>query len=357
MIHRGQLATKFMKALGVAAGDFGGAIAFSESQGASWRDVPQALRAQLAAVSPMGTTDYAPPTPAAFDFAEFIRPLTIIGKLTALRRVPFRVRTIAATSGSSAYWSGEKNPRPISRMTFAGSTLEQLSVTAMVVVTRELFISSAPSAESILSRDLAASAVAAMDSTFIDPSNAGIIGVKPAAITSGGAPGAPIVHSSGITLAAVDNDLPILIQALSDAGSNLLYATWIMRPRTWVALKAMRGSGGARAFAGLTTVRDGGELLGFPVIVSGASPSDIGSPIEGGDLVLLDPSQILLWDDGGGALEVSTNTALAMSDAPTAPSTQVSMFQTESAALKTVRYANWQRCRAGMVQVLDQLLF
>src|SRR5256885_16339618 len=155
------------------------------------------------------------PTPASADFAEFVRPLSVIGKLAALRRVPARTRLIAATSGSGAFWSGERNPRPISRATFSGSTLEQLSITAMLVVTRKLLTSSRPGAESILSRDLAAAAVEALDRSFLDPSNSGVVGAKPASITSG----VTAIHSSGSTLAQIDSDLSLLIQALSDARS------------------------------------------------------------------------------------------------------------------------------------------
>ena len=58
-------------------------------------------------------------------------------------------------------------------------------------------------------------------------------------------------------------------------------------------------------------------------------------------------------DDGGGALQVSEQASLPMSDAPGAPSTMVSLWQTNSAVLKTTRYANWKRCRDGMAQVLS----
>lgn len=348
--RRGQTFVRTIKALGVARGDIAGAMAYA--QGQNWtnaRDVIESIK--MAAVTGEGISDYTLPTPAAFDFAEFIRPLTIIGRLAGLRRVPARVRVIAATSGSTAYWSGERAPRPISRLTFAGSTLEQLSVIAMLVTTRELLRSSSPSAESILSRDLAAAAVQAMDQAFIDPANSGTVGVKPASVTNG----VSVIHSSGSTLAAIDLDLQLLIQALSDAGSDLTSATWILRPRTALYLSLLRGTGGALAHPGMSV--KGGTLAGLPAIVSAASPSDVGSPAEGGEITLLDPSQIVVSDDGGGALEISEETSLAMSDAPAAPSTMVSLWQTDAAALKTTRYANWQRCRDGMAQVLDQVVY
>jgi HK97 family phage major capsid protein len=307
------------------------------------RDVVESIRA--AAVTATGTNDMPLSSPAAFDFAEFIRPLTILGKLAGLRRVPSRVRAISATSGSGAYWAGEAQPRPISRMTFDGETLEPLSVTAILVATAELLQSSSPNAESLLSRDLAAAAVAAMDQAFIDPANAGTPGVKPAAITHG--VGAFV--SSGSTLAQIDSDLDLLINALSDAGSDLQFATFVMPPRTALYLARLRGTGGTLAYPGLTA--KGGTLLGLPAIASAGVPS-AGSPYIS-SITLLDPSQILLADESGGAVETSTEGALQMQDAPgSGAQNLVSLWQTNSAALKVTRYANWQRCRAGMARVL-----
>ncbi len=341
---RGKIFCRTMKSLGMGRGDINAAMAYAQGQNVGdWRGVIESI--QLAAVAPVGTGDYAPPTPAAFDFAEFIRPMTILGKLIGLRRVPARVRSIAATSGSGAFWSGEKNPRPISRMTFEGETLEPLSVSAILVVTAELLRSSVPNAESILSRDLAAAAVAAMDSAFIDQSNTGIANVKPASITNG----VGSYVSTGGTVAQIDADLDLMVNALSDAGSDLLFASFILSPRTALYLARLRGSGGALAHPGMTV--KGGTLFGLPAITSAAVPS-AGSPLIT-TITLLDASQILVCDDGGGALETSEKGALQMEDAPgSGAQSLVSLWQTGAAALKMTRHVSWRRCRAGMARTL-----
>src|SRR5262249_12096864 len=150
--------------------------------------------------------------------------------------------------------------------------------------------------------------------------NAGSAGVKPASITNG----VSAIHSAGSTLANIDSDLGLAVQALSDAGSDLTFAAWVMNPRTWLYLNRLPAAGGAPAFPDLTNVRDGGFLIGLPAIVSTGVPIVTSNT----SITLLDPSQIIVADDNGGALEVSTNTALAMLDNPSAPSTSVSMFQT-----------------------------
>jgi HK97 family phage major capsid protein len=345
--YRGQTFVRAIKSLGVARGDVQGAVAYAQSQ--AWpnaRDVIASIRA--AAVPATDTSDMTPASPAESDFSDFIRPMTILGKLTGLRRAPSRVRMIAATTGSTAFWSGESNPRPISRATMEGEAIEPLSVTAILVTTRELLRSSAPAAEQILSRDLANAAVAALDVAFIDPANAGDPGVKPASITDGVTP----LVSSGTTLSLIDADLQALIDALSFAGSDLQFATWIMRPRTATYLARLRGTGGAPAFPQMSA--KGGVLLGLPAITSAHVPVEVGSPGFGdSSITLLDPSQVLVADDGGSALQVSEGGALQMEDAPgSGAQSLVSLWQTDAAGLKTTRYANWRRVRDGMAQVL-----
>ncbi|MGA8147278.1 MAG: phage major capsid protein [Gallionellaceae bacterium] len=348
---RGRVFTLTMKALALARGDAYGAAAWAEAQNFSPYIRDDVVSSLKSLVSPEGTsTTLRPPSPAEFDFAEFIRPLTIIGRLIGLRKAASRVRQIAAVSGSSAYWSGEGNWRPVSQMDFTGQTINELGVTSILVSTLELIRSSDPAAESIFSRDLATGITQAVDQAFIDPANLGIANVMPAAITAD----ATAIHSSGSSLAEIDSDLSLLIEALADSGSTLEYATFILRPRTALYLSLLRGSGGALAHPQLTV--KGGYLAGLPAIVSASVPSEIGSPILGRSITLVDPSQILVCDSGQSALEISEETALQMSNAPGSGATSlVSLWQNSSVALKLTRYLNWQAVRPGMAQVLDQV--
>lgn len=346
---RGQTFVRTMKALGVGRGDLAIARAYATSQ-QPWRgdvnDIDLSLRA---AVTATGRSDIAPPSPAAHDFAEFTRPMTILGKLTGLRRVPSRTRLISAVSGSTAYWAGERAPRPISKADYDGDTLEPLGVTAIVVSTLELLRSSNPTAESTLSRDLGTAATAAMDLAFIDPANAGEVDAKPAAVTNGVTP----IPSSGSAFADVDDDLAAAVEALSDAGSDLVFAAWVLLPRTALYLARLRGPDGALAYPGLTV--KGGVLLGLPAVVSAHVPVELGSPGFGNtSIALIDAGQVLVADDGGGALEVSTETALQLESEPgDGAQSLTSLWQTDSVALKTTRYANWAKRRDGMVQVVS----
>jgi hypothetical protein len=345
---KGRTAARYLKSLAVA-GDVDGAVAYARGQ--RWLDVEAVVQSLKSAIGPMSTSTSPLPSPAAVDFAEYIRPLSIIGRLQGLRRVPSRTRLIAATAGSTAYWAGESQPRPISSLVFSGETLEPLSVIAIIVNTRELVLSSNPSAEGILRADLGKAGTAAMDSAFIDPGNGGENLVMPASVLSDETPRA----STGSALANIDADLDATIQALSDAGSDLTSATWVMLPRTALFLSRMRGTGGNLAYPDMT-VR-GGSLLGLPALTSTAAPG-FGSP-SGGIIALIDASEILLVDDDNSEFAITTKGDLRMVDESASPAetSVVSMFQTESIAIKAVRYVNWKKLRNGMAQYISGVNF
>ncbi len=225
----------------------------------------------------------------------------------------------------------------------------------MAVVTKELVRSNDPTAEAVLSRELARAAVARLDVSFIDPTNSGVTDTTPASVTSSATP----IPSGGSSLSAIDSDLGGAINALDAAGSDLAFAHWVMRPKTALYLSRLRGTGGALAYPGITV--KGGVLLGLPVVVS-AHITNVGSPPES-FIALVDASQITVVDDNETEITTSTNASIQMDNSPTVDAAAgtgaslVSMFQTESIALKAVRTVNWRLNRSGMAQVIREVTF
>ena len=94
----------------------------------------------------------------------------------------------------------------------------------------------------------------------------------------------------------------------------------------------------------------GGMLLGAPVIVSESSPRDS----DGGQLVLLDGSSIILIDESV-EIALSRQTTIEQDSAPTgasdtptgASATRVNLWQIESCAILCTRRINWARARDG----------
>lgn len=289
------------------------------------------------AVSAMTSTDFG--TPEAMEFFDQVLAGTIVGRLP-LRRVPFRIRTITVTGGATGYWVGQGKHRPLSKAAVLGGTIDPLNVAALVVLTKEALEFSGDVTEAGIQRDIERAVVEAMDSAFIDASNAGIAGEMPASVTHG----APQIASTGDPAA----DLAALVGAFQ---GGLMEARFLTDPTTATRLALARDSGGAFLFPDLGP--KGGTLLGIPVLTSRASPRDT----SGGQIVLLDPDSIAYGYDGG-TVDRSLATTIRMSDNPeTEDGTTVSLWQCNLAALLAQLLTNWKVQHTGAVVTLTGVLY
>ncbi|WP_173931381.1 phage major capsid protein [Chelativorans sp. Marseille-P2723] len=283
------------------------------------------------------------------DFVEFLRPMTIVGRFGAggipgLRRVPFRVPLITQTGGATGYWVGEGAAKPLTKPAWGRTELSPLKAANIAVATMEALRDSSPSAETLLRDDLAAAIAAAIDTAFIDPANAGTAGVKPAAITNG----ITAIPSTGNDAAAIREDVRAAMGAFIAASNPLSSGVWIMSASTALALSMMRTALDQPEFSGITM--NGGTFFGLPVVVS---------EYIDGYVVLANASDIWFADDGGVAVDMSTEASLEMADNPSGSSVTptaaelVSMFQTNSVAFRAERTVNWARRRATGVAVIS----
>lgn len=283
------------------------------------------------------------------DFVEFLRPMTIVGKfgangIPALRRVPFRVPLIRQTGGSVGYWVGEGKPKPLTKPQWGRTELNPLKAANIAVATMEALRDSSPSAEVLLRDDLAAAIVAAIDSAYIDPANAGSAGVKPASITNG----ITAIPSGGNDAAAIREDARKAMTIFVTAENPLNSGVWIMSTTTALALSLMRTALDAPEFPGISM--NGGTFMGLPVIVSSYA---------GDNVVLQNAQDVWFADDGEVAVDMSTEASLQMMDNPTNDSVTptatdlVSMFQTNSVAFRAERTVNWLRRRDTGVAVIS----
>lgn len=349
---RGGLFGRYVQALLIAKGDIVSAAAFAEGRGPAWREVAMSLRA---AVTPMDSAENATSLafPIAFDFAEVLRPMTVVGRMVGLRRVPFNLRTIQVGTGAGASWVGEGMPVPASALDFnAGTTLTFAKVASLVVETLELVRGSTPGVEAVLTADVARAAAYAIDLAFLDPVNSGSAGVKPASVTYGGT----MIPSTGSAVANIDADIRSALAVLNNANIDLSTAVWCMAPHTAVYLSTLRGTGGANAFP-LATAR-GGFLAGLPILTSAAVGQDASSPSET-YIALIAASEILLADDGASTVEVSEQASLQLDDAPQAggATTQavISLWQNDLAALMATRTINFQRRATAAVATITDV--
>lgn len=279
------------------------------------------------------------------DFVEFLRPQTIIGRfgqngIPALREVPFNIRIPAQTSGGSANWVGQGKAKPLTKFDFESITFSYAKVAAIAVLTDELIRFSTPAADALVRNALAEAVIARLDTDFVNPSKAEVANVSPASITNGIA----AIPSTG----SPDDDAAAAFGEFVAADLQPTGAVWLMSSTTALALSMRKNALGQKEYPEMTLF--GGTFQGLPVIVS---------QYVGGQLVLVNAPDIYLADDGGVAVDMSREASLEMQSEPTGDSTTptpvelVSMFQTNSMAIRAERWINWKRRRTAAVAVIS----
>lgn len=354
---------RYVKCLVNARGVPSSALAMAEHHYPDMDDLHLVLRAAVAA----GTTtdaDWAAPLvqyqDLANEFIEFLRPATIVGKfgmngVPALRSIPFNVRVPRQTSGGDAYWVGEGQPKPLTAFAFDSITLRWAKIANIAVLTDEMVRFSNPAAEGLIRDQLRDALVARIDLTFVDPTITAIADTRPASITNGRTP----VTASGTDSAAVRADVQDLFGLFIANNLSPTNGVWIMNSTTALSLSMMRNALDQDEFPGINM--GGGTFFGLPVIVS-QHMAATGSPLTS-NIILVDASEIFLADDGTVTIDASREASLQMDDSPTnasasgspstaTPTTLVSMFQTNSVALRAERYINWARRRDTGVEYI-----
>ncbi len=291
-------------------------------------------------------------TNLASEFLEWLRPQTLLGRIPGLRRVPFNVRIVGQSSGAVANWVGQGKPKPVTSFGTNAQTLLYTKIAAIAVITEELARFSSPSAETLVRDELARAVIERMDVDFIDPAQAAVANVSPASITNGVVPLSP----SGTAEANIRTDIATLLGQFIEQNVDVSGLVLVMPNTLAMAASLMVNSLGQPAFPGIGI--SGGTLLGIPVIATQYAGNQSGA----GNLVIaLNARDIAVADDGQVTLDSSREASIQMSDAPTNDAATgtgqslVSMYQTNSIALRAERYINWAKLRTTPVVFMDDV--
>jgi HK97 family phage major capsid protein len=334
-----------LRCLTLTRGDALGAERVAANLG--WNSIVLALKA---IVTEGNTSNHADLLPIRRDLVEVLRPLTLVGRMQGMSRVPFNTKLLTGNVGGSGDWVLEGAPIPVTQMELSASdSLAPKRVGGIRVLTAELVKNATDGSERAVANDAAAGIAEALDRAFTDPANSGS-SAKPASITYG----ATSFSSSGSTVAAIDADLKQMIGVLTAANMPLRTAAWMMSPTTATTLSLTRGSGGSLAYPGMTA--RGGELLGLPALTT-ATITASGSPGER-YIALAEASEIAIADDGEATIDLSTQADLEMDDSPTGGERQlVSLWQLGLVGIRAVRFLNWKVRRTGAVAVLRDVTY
>jgi HK97 family phage major capsid protein/HK97 family phage prohead protease len=348
-VEKGTAFTRYALAVAMTKGNLMHAERLAEER---WKDTPEValvLKAAVSAGTTQATTWAAPLVQyqdMAAEFIELLRPRTILGKMTGVRRVPFNIRIQRQTAGVTGSFVGEGAPKPVNALAFDNITLTWAKAAVIVVLTDELVRFSNPSAEALVRADMIAGISTYLDRRFIDPSFAGVANVSPASITNGITPR----QSTGTTVAAITADAKAVMTVYANANQDLSAAAWVMAPKTALALSLIRNVDDEFVFSTINV--NGGTWFGFPVITSNAVGLT-GSPTDN-FIALIDQSEVLLADDGGISIDMSQEASIEMNDAPTGGATSlVSLWQNNLLGLRAERYINWSRRRATVASWIN----
>jgi len=341
--------TRYCMALAVSKGNIVQAERIASQHFKDTPEVGLVLRAAADAGTTSDTTWAAPLVQyqdMVSEFIDLLRNATILGRMNAVRRVPFNVRIPRKTAGSTGAFVGEGSPTPVRELAFDNITHPWAKASAIIVVSAELARLSNPSAEALCRQDLIDGISEFLDKRLVDPVYAGVSGTSPASLTNGVTPRA----ASGATLAAIDDDVASLMQVYAAANLGLASGVWVMSPSLAITLSMLRTNQDTPAFPGMGV--NGGTFYGLPAVTSNSvAPS--GSP---GDqhLILVNQNEVLLSDDGQMMVEASAEASLQMSDSPsTGAQSLVSLWQNGLLGLKVDRWIYWSKRRSQAVQFID----
>lgn len=327
----------------------------AQSEGANIEQIMR-TKATVAAGTTTDSTWAAPLVYAnttSLDFINWLRPRTLIGQAN-FRPIPFNVRIPRQTSGGASRWVGQGKSKPVTKFDFDAIFTAFTKVAGITVITEELARFSDPAAEALVRDQLGETVIERIDTDLFDPDVAAVANVNPAGLLNGVT---PVAGPSG----SDPEDIRCAILRLwapwdiSFMGARPAYYT---TPGAARFLASMRDALGNRAFPGMTAT--GGELDGVPVRTSQYLANNGGS--QGVPFILVDEAEIYLADDGNVTIAVSREATIEMSDTPVGSSSAtvtsngspfVSMFQTDSMALRAERFIWWGARRSGAVQWID----
>lgn len=322
---------RIMRCEGLAGGDILGACAVASGHARAWStSTPEIERVYKAAVDVMST---AGGTLAATEtLSSLIMPAltsgAVVDKLTLATRVPPNVSLAAVTSGPTGHVVAENMPKPLSAMVLSLLTVAPTKHVAEVIVSADLLTLADPAAERALGAALIAEASRIMDGHFCTGS--GSI-----------ADGCTSFSSSGVTAAAFEHDIRLMLNALgAGEDSALPTAVFVASTRLAVLLASLKTTGGAVAFPDVTV--SGGSIWGIPLLVSSAGLTVSGSPTES-TLLLVSQAGIAVADLRA-AITTAKSASVQLSDTPSSGATAlVSLWQANLRSLRAERWTGWSR--------------
>lgn len=268
-------------------------------------------------------------------FLETLKDASIFDTILPFaNKVPFRTKFASVTAAATGNIVEAGAPMIVGRLTLASETgLEPQRAYSLIVATQELFRFAVSGSAELFGSQLRQAVAEATDQQFVS----GILSAT-----------TPIA-SSGTDADAMRADIAALVAALAPRSNSKLFV--VIRPELATKLSLAVSAFGARLFPDMSHA--GGLLQkDLPALTSAQIPA--------GTVLAIDATGVSVAT-GDITLSSSSAAAIQMRDDPsmnaTTPTatTTVSMFQTNSRALKCDRFFGFEVSRDNAVQALSDV--
>lgn len=310
-----------------------------ESHHAVYQFAPDLVARQKAAVLAGGTSvgDWSEQL-ASYQVlaASFLESLRNFGAfdamLPSMRRVPFRTRIGASTTGITGNTVPQASVKQISKLTLTGTQIDEQKAVAILVITDELAKFGDNVAGNLFATELSNAVAVETDETFIS------------VLTTG----ATSIGSSGVTAEHVRNDLRGMLAAITTGARSQLFL--LTTSAIAKVLAVLHTSTGEAAFPVMNY--NGGQIGGIRVIVSDGVPAST--------MVLVDAQQIAAASETI-QLSASNEAIVQMDTAPDSPisasTPMTSLWQMNMTGLKAERFFGVQKLTTTGVAVLTGVAY
>jgi HK97 family phage prohead protease len=268
-------------------------------------------------------------------------------RLTFGRNGKINVPTRSATPTVAGSFVGEGAPIPVRQAAFTSVPMVPKKMAVITTWTREMDEHSVPAIEGLLRNAIQEDTQVSIDTILLDANAA--TAIRPAGLRSGVA---GLTPTAGGGFNALVGDLKALSGAILTAtNGNVRSMVFIMNPQQALSIGFIQPPvpGGIFPFAADI---NNNRLIGYPVIKSGTVPL--------GTVICMDAADYVSITGDNPRFEISDQATLHMEDTNpqhigtagtpgTVATPAMSMFQTDSLALRLILPMNWAVRRAGVV--------
>lgn len=271
------------------------------------------------------------------EFMDVMRPQTIIGRIKGFREVPFNITVPTKTSGSIVNWVGEGKKKPVTNLVIGKTSLSFAKIAGIVPFSDELGKFSDPKVDAMVMQDLSDSITGFSDAQFLLPTKAETI-ESPASILHGVTP----ITAAGLTIDNFRSDLRKLRGQFITGNVSLTGCYYIMSETMASFMSDLIDALGNPVYRGMDAPVGEKTLKGLPVVESESA---------GAIIALIKPSEILLADDGGIDLSISSEATLDFNDGT--DDVSLNLWQQNMIAVRAERYIRWKKRHALAAAWID----